>query len=450
MPKFQIKIIAYLFSFSLVVASAGSVNAAVNKVGGNCAKKAAVVKVGSQSLICVLKGKKLVWALNPAPVKESSTPAQPPKEVSTPTKILFTSREGDSCRQGDIKAGYAQDNSAVILDCGPDGKLHPYQNGRYKVNEYTGKVLSAYNFNQFPAEVKNVFSQAWKEVQDAKYPGAPLVFNIAYQSEVPQSHRAIFEASAQVMNDHFSGWAKLTKDVYWIVATDKSWAIDQVKVLGAKLGATESEINSYIDVLKNGTIRFKSFSDPLALMIGAQSTGQNGRLAGKPVQVFDSWPTYQGNYFDWHEATHEVFHPLVEDYLLPTRPNALPCWFTEGSASLIGESFGPAGMSFESQFSRFLSHGGGRTGSGFTWGGDLEFPGEINCSQHSQVYTEGEVITTFLVGLYGWDKFAQFIKVPSGSDWKSHFSTVYGIPVNDFYFRIQPMIKSIYQWLDSQ
>jgi hypothetical protein len=453
--RLQAFILIFL-SLSLTLSTVSSVSAANVKDGGKCIKKGQVATSGKNKFVCTLKGKKLSWVLQKAKVASSTVPepnsdtSKTPSTVIEPAKLTFTSKDGDLCNAGDFKVGYGQDQNVYVLDCGPDKKLHPHQNGRFKVDPYTGKINRNYNFSQFPAEVKKLFTKAWQEVRDNKNAGTPIKFNILYQDGVPASHREIFTQSARVMNENYSGWAKTFSEVYWIVATDKSWAIEQVRTLGAKLGASQDQINEYINVLNSGTIRFKQYEDQFAMNISAQSTGQNGRFAGIPVQVFDSWPNYQGNLFDWHEATHEVFHPLVEDYTLPARPDLHPCWYTEGAASLIGESFGPSDMTFEDQFSRFLSHGGGRTLNGFTWGGDLEFPGENNCSRHSQVYTEGEAITTFLVGLYGWDKFSQWIRVPVGSDWKSHFKNVYGVTVLDFYTRIQPLMQDIYTWLDKQ
>ena len=149
---------------SLLLTSASyPTSAAGIKIGASCSKKGERAKQGSQFLICTVKGKKLTWTVSKVQVKTTTpSPAASPAATPAPSKdnpnakkIVFTAKDGDSCSSGDIKVGYAPDSTAVVLDCGPDGKLHPMNNGKYKVNEYTGKVAFSYNFSNFPAEVRN-------------------------------------------------------------------------------------------------------------------------------------------------------------------------------------------------------------------------------------------------------------------------------------------------------
>jgi hypothetical protein len=223
------------------------------------------------------------------------------------------------------------------------------------------------------------------------------------------------------------------------VASTPESAIQYVRDYGKKLGASQAEIDDYIGIIK-GSDRWTT---------ATFSSGQNGSLGGHPFQLFNSWAAYGGNpLFDYHAATHEIFHPLMFQ-IVPVALRNQPCWINEGTASFVGDAvLDPTGKyTFESLIERQFFHGGGYTQ------GHPEFVHAINTEKSPTQfcgevggYMEGDQIVTILVGLYGWDKLVAYLTDKTAANWQEAFKNTYGITKDEFYVTADGYLQRIRDW----
>lgn len=415
------KITAVVLLLSLFAAPVTSVAAGSVKPGSACLKKGETTVSSGKFYTCVTSGKKLVWNSGIAVLKKATLP-----KIGTSCKGTKQGRQ----------IGLFQDGAYAQVSCSPDGiwRYIPY----YRVSQQTGRS-EPYSYSSFPADIKNIFIKAWANLRAINNPGKPANLDIIYSGTVPQWHREIFEASKKVMLEKFGAWSTDGRDMYWVVADTPAAAIKAMSDLGKKLNASQSEIDSYADLIRS--------SDRWTTATIA--SGQNGSLAGHAVQLFNSWSEYGGNsLFDYHAATHEIFHPLMFQ-IVPAAIRNMPCWVNEGAASFVGDAIlDPTGKyEFATLIDRQFFHGGGYTQ------GHPELTSAINTEKSPTQfcgevggYMEGDQIVTTLVGLYGWDKFEKFLTDKTASSWQEAFKNAYGITKDEFYVKMDDILKRIRSW----
>lgn len=301
-----------------------------------------------------------------------------------------------------------------------------------------------YDVRAFPEEIQVIFETAWADAKSHSYPGEEIPHEIIVDPDAPDWHVNLLLGGLEEVMVRYAGWVSGAPKIFFIVSTSLEHTEASLNEIATKVGADSEVVSDIIGQLKDEQRLF--VPQPNRRM--KQALPWRGSLGGHEIQLFESWPEYQGHPFDPHVTTHEIWHPITDGEFglsRPVRLGDLPCWYLEGQASFIGDIMGIEDGNFSNYIAVLMSHGGGTRSEANSWIGNMDNRQNGICPDTGE-YQDGDVAFTLLVGLHGWAKSVEFTDLPPALSWQEHWENVYGFSVEDFYAEAEPLMKTFQSW----
>lgn len=300
-----------------------------------------------------------------------------------------------------------------------------------------------YPTQDLPQELREIFESAWQQTEAARVPGEAPAFSYVVEDGSPQWFVDYVLWQKDRMFERFGGLPGTVEEFEFIFAHNIEFVDAEIDRIALERNLSSAEVKAMKEKARGGD-RWMSEDRETP---GSQA--QPNRLefwsGDFEVQVYYAWPDYLGYAFDPHIATHELWHPLIED----DKNNAyglLPCWFIEGQASVVGDVLGLENATFDEYMAVLMSHGWGTRRAENAWLGNLEEPLPNGWCPDNGKYQDGDTGTAMLIAWYGWDKALEYSLMPKGETAMSWFKKVYGFPIEDFYAEAEPYMKKFRAW----
>jgi len=195
------------------------------------------------------------------------------------------------------------------------------------------------------------------------------------------------------------------------------------------------------ELIKNGCNVNFNFPQTTGFYVPLPCQTGNGVITSKHWAVMQFSDGMDGLYFN-HTIPHEYFHQIQSKMLGSQNLTPLfPKWFLEGSAQFFTNqawaSWNPS-MSYVEWFNHWWTKLNPTYGSKFCKSVTIkQMIDPFNASNEAVcAYSKGQLMVEFLVFKYGIDKYREFYKLNTATDWQnfnSVFKAVTNEDINDFY-----------------